>query len=236
LAYPALVLSAAIAGTLGLVCYVMPKMEQIFSGFGGEAGLQLRANMQAMERLFTALLAVVFAAAFAVIFLGVYRKTNEDLAYQIDRRLLNLPILGRFIASWETLNFSFAMEVLSGAGMRVEDGIRAAAAMVSNRAYRRSLMTIREKVLGGYGMAAAFGEETLFPPTLSRWISIGEQSGKTDQVFARISSFFQDEIEQRTSKFLLLIEPAMIALIGLVLLALVGGIVLPLFSIYGTIL
>jgi type II secretory pathway component PulF len=71
---------------------------------------------------------------------------------------------------------------------------------------------------------------------LSRWISIGEQSGKTDQVFARISSFFQDEIEQRTSKFLLLIEPAMIALIGLVLLALVGGIVLPLFSIYGTIL
>jgi type II secretory pathway component PulF len=108
--------------------------------------------------------------------------------------------------------------------------------MVSNRAYRQSLLEVREKVLGGCSMAAAFGEETLFPPTLSRWISIGEQSGKTDQVFARISAFFQDEIEQRTSKFLLLIEPAMIALIGLVLLALGGGIVLPLFSIYGTIL
>jgi type II secretory pathway component PulF len=189
-----------------------------------------------MEGMFAAILAACTVLAFTVLSLGIYRKTNTDAAHSIDRRLLSVPLLGRFIASWETLNFSFAMEVLSGGGMRVEDAIREAAAMVSNRAYRLGLDTVREKVIGGCSLSAAFGEEKLFPPALSRWISIGEQAGKTEQVFTQIRSFFQDEIEQRTSKFLLLIEPAMIGLIGLVLLALTGGILLPLFSIYGTIL
>jgi type II secretory pathway component PulF len=120
--------------------------------------------------------------------------------------------------------------------MRVEDAIGEAAAMVSNRAYRQGLDEVREKVLGGCSLSAAFEEKKLFPPALSRWISIGEQAGRTEEIFSQIRSFFQDEIEQRTSKFLLLIEPVMIALIGLVLLALTGGILLPLFSIYGTIL
>jgi type II secretory pathway component PulF len=236
LAYPALVLSAAFAGTLGLVFYVMPKMERVFSGFGEEAGLRLRENMRTMEGMFTAVLTVCAGLTFTVLSLGLYRKTNTDAAQSIDRCILSVPLLGRFIASWETLNFSFAMEVLSGGGMRVEDAIREAAAMVSNRDYRQSLGAVREKVLGGYSLSAAFGEEKFFPPALSRWISIGEQAGKTEQVFTQIRSFFQDEIEQRTSKFLLLIEPAMIGLIGLVLLALTGSILLPLFSIYGTIL
>lgn len=236
LAYPALVLTTAASGVLGLVFYVIPKMEQIFSGFGGDAGTRFRANMQAMEELFTVLIIIFFTLVFTALGLGIYRRANEDFACGTDRRLLGIPLVGRFIASWETMNFSFAMEVLCGSGMRVEDAIREAAAMVSNRAYRQALNAVREKVLGGYSLAAAFGEEKLFPPALSRWVSIGEQAGRTEQVFTRISSFFQDEIERKTSKFLLLIEPALIGLIGLVMLALTGGMLMPFFSIYGTIL
>jgi type II secretory pathway component PulF len=71
---------------------------------------------------------------------------------------------------------------------------------------------------------------------MGQWAAIGERSGKTEQVFSRLRSYFQGELERRSAKFILLIEPAMIALIGLVILALVTGILLPLFSAYGTIL
>jgi type II secretory pathway component PulF len=149
---------------------------------------------------------------------------------------LKLPLAGGFISSWETFNFAFAMEVLTGGGISVEDAIREAADLVTNRLYRESLFKVRERVLNGGGLARAFLENGVFPPCLGHWIAVGERGGKTEQVFAQIRSYFQDELERRSSLFILLIEPVMIAVIGVVILCLVTGILLPLFSVYGTIL
>jgi type II secretory pathway component PulF len=128
------------------------------------------------------------------------------------------------------------MEVLTGGGIAVEDALCEAADLVSNSAYRSSLLKVRERVLNGGSLAAAFLEETVLPSGLGQWVAVGERAGKTELVFTRIRSWFQEELEQRTSKFLLLLEPALITLIGLVILGLVAGIILPLFSVYGTIL
>jgi type II secretory pathway component PulF len=71
---------------------------------------------------------------------------------------------------------------------------------------------------------------------MSQWIAIGERSGKTDRVFSQLRSYFQDEVEQRTGKLLTLVEPVMIALIGVFLIALISGVIVPLFTMYGSIL
>jgi type II secretory pathway component PulF len=234
--YPALVLIVALLGTLGLVFFVMPKMEIIFAGFGGDAGNTIRRNMQTLE------LWLIIPASIAILIpgaLGILRKMEDwypDINRFIDRLLLNLPLAGGFITSWETFNFAFAMEVLTGGGISVEDAISEAAGLVSNKLYRQSLFEVRERVLNGGSLARAFLENAIFPPCLGHWIACGEQAGKTEQVFAQIRSYFQDEIDRRSSKFILLIEPAMIAVIGMVILGMVSGILLPLFSAYGTIL
>jgi type II secretory pathway component PulF len=228
LAYPALVLAVAFLGTLGLVFFVMPRMELIFAGFGGDAGNSIRRNVRALELALgvPALLAALLATAAASL-----RKSDV-----VDRLALSAPLAGKFILSWESFNFVFAMETLTGGGIPVEDAILEAAGLVSNGAYRRSLLQTRERVLNGGSLARAFSENPFCPPCMGHWSAIGERSGKTEQVFAQLRTYFQGELERRSSKFILLIEPAMIALIGVVILALVAGILLPLFSVYGSIL
>jgi type II secretory pathway component PulF len=228
LVYPVLVLGVAFLGTAGLIFFVMPRMELIFAGFGADAGDSIRRNVRSLELALgipAALGALLFAAA------GVLRKNSV-----IDRLALSLPLAGTFILSWESFNFVFAMEVLTGGGIPVEDAIQEAAALVANRAYRASLLQAREGVLNGGSLARAFSENPFCPPCMGQWAAIGEGSGKTERVFAQLRSYFQGDLERRSSKFILLIEPAMIAVIGMVILALVTGILLPLFSVYGTIL
>jgi type II secretory pathway component PulF len=228
LAYPALVLAVAVLGTAGLVFFVLPRMELVFAGFGAEAGDSIRRNLRALELALgvPAALGALLAAA-----LGVLRKSSV-----MDRLALRLPLAGEYLVFWESFNFVFAMEALTGGGIPVEDAIREAAALVSNGAYRRSLLDARERVVNGGSLARAFFENPFCPPCMGQWAAIGEGSGRTERVFAQLRSYFQGELERRSAKFILLIEPAMIAVIGAVILALATGILLPLFSVYGTIL
>jgi type II secretory pathway component PulF len=228
LAYPALILAVAFLGTMGLMFFVMPKMELIFAGFGGEAGNSIGRNVRALK------LALGVAASLAALIFCAAAFLRKHSA--IDHLALRVPLAGKFILSWESFNFVFAMEVLTGGGIPVEDAIMEAAALVSNRVYRSSLLEARERVLNGGSLAHAFFENPFCPPCMGQWAAIGEGSGKTEQVFAQLRSYFQGELERRSAKFILLIEPAMIAIIGIAILALVTGILLPLFSVYGTIL
>jgi type II secretory pathway component PulF len=228
LAYPALVLAVAVLGTAGLILFVMPRMELIFAGFGADAGNSIRGNVRALELALgvpALLAALLFAAA------GFAR--NNGVA---DRLALRLPLAGEFILSWESFNFVFAMEVLTGGGIPVEDAILEAATLVSNGAYRASLLEARKRVVNGGSLAQAFLENPFCPPCMGQWAALGERSGNTERVFAQLRSYFQGELERRSARYILLIEPAMIAVIGVVIMALAAGILLPLFSVYGTIL
>jgi type II secretory pathway component PulF len=236
LAYPVLVLSVSILGIAALVLFVIPKMETIFSGFGGSAVEMIHTNIRSIKGFFTLLLLIILLIILGLISLRGMAGTNKDLACFLDYQVLRIPIIGDFIASWETLNFTFAMEVLTGGGISVETAIEEAGKLVFNRAYRRSLTLVQGKVLNGGSLSRAFSEEKTVPSCMSQWISVGERSGKTEKIFSQIRSYFQDEIEQRISQFLSLIEPIMITAVGLIIMGLVAGIILPLFSIYGTIL
>jgi type II secretory pathway component PulF len=238
LAYPLFVLVLSVLGTLGLIFFIMPRLETIFGSFGGEAAARIHGNIRGLELALFCLVCLVALPVLSAIFLKKAGGPGalRGLSLALDRLVLRLPLAGGVIAAWESLNFSFAMEVLSGGGVPVEAALREAAAVLGNEACRQSLTRIRERVVNGGSLSAAFSREGIFPPYMEQWIAVGERSGGTEKVFTQIRSYFQEEIDRRTTKLLLLVEPAMIALIGAVILALVAGIVLPLFSIYGNIL
>jgi type II secretory pathway component PulF len=235
LIYPVMVLSLSMAGVLALVFFVMPKMEAIFGGFGGDSAERIRQNIQRIELLLSCFAGFVFTLILAAITLFFLGRRHDEFGRFLDCQLLKVPLLGTFLSTRESLNFSFAMEVLSSGGIPVEAALEEAAQVVSNRAYRRSLFIVRERVINGGNLSAAFAGDKIFPPYMGRWIAIGEKSGRTETVFSQIRSYFQEEIEQQTAKFLLLIEPALIAVIGLVIMGLIVSIILPLFSFYGNV-
>jgi type II secretory pathway component PulF len=236
LIYPVMVLSLSMAGVLALVFFVMPKLETIFGGFGGDSAERIRQNIHAIELLLSCFAGIVFTLILSTVVLFCLGKHRSEFGRFLDYRLLKIPLLGTFLSTKESLNFSFAMEVLSSGGLPIESALEEAAQVVSNRAYRHSLFMVRDRVINGGNLSAAFASDKIFPPYMGRWIAIGEKSGRTETVFSQIRSYFQEEIEQQTAKFLLLIEPALITLIGVVLMGLIAGIVLPLFSIYANVL
>ncbi len=236
LAYPVLVLIVSVFGAIGLALFVMPRLEAIFTGFGGNAADGVRKNIQNMETVMIAGGIFFVLLALTIFVLRSLSKKNKALAYVLDRGLLFLPFVGRFVSSWETLNFSFAMETLAAGGVSVEAALQEASAVVSNSAYRQALLEVKADVLKGGSLTSAFSSRREFPAYLSQWIAIGERSGKTERVFSQIRTYFQAEVEQRSAKFMTLIEPALIVVIGMLMLALVMGVIVPLYSMYGSIL
>jgi type II secretory pathway component PulF len=71
---------------------------------------------------------------------------------------------------------------------------------------------------------------------MSQWLIVGERTGKTEQVFSKIRNYFQNQTEQTIARGMVLIEPVLIALVGLFLILLIMTVIVPVFSLYGTVL
>ena len=236
LAYPLLVLAISLIGTMGVVVFLLPRLESIFAGFGGQATENLKENIRFMNILLIGFTAFTVIAVAAIIIAVVARKKNDSFALALDRLILRIPYLGGFIVALETLNFSFAMETLASGGVPIESAIAEAARVVGNGAYKNALVRSRSAVLRGEPVSQAIAECPELPTYLSRWIAVGERSGQTEKVFSQIRTFYQGEVSRRTQKFMALVEPALIVLVGLILMAIVLLFIVPLFSMYGSLL
>jgi type II secretory pathway component PulF len=236
LIYPCMVLCVALFGLTGLSVFVIPRLEAIFRDFGGEAAIQLQSNMQRLQH---GLISIAISIVILILLgIGIHQtaKRNIRLRQDLDRLKLYVPVIGRFLTAWQTLNFTFAMETLTAGGITVETAISKAKAVVSNEAYKAALEKVSEDIEKGTPLSEAFSKHKEFPEYMSQWLIVGERSGKTEQVFSQIRTYFQNETERLIARFMILIEPTFIILIGLLLLFMVIAIIVPLFSLYGSIL
>lgn len=236
LAYPLLVLAVSLVGTLAVVVFVVPRLEIIFEGFGGAAGERLRANVRTMNALLLSAAFLGLAGIGAAALFRLARFRSAAAAAFLDRIVLRLPVAGPFAAALETLNFSFAMETLVAGGVPIEAAMEEAAAVAENAAFRAAVLDARRDVVRGIPLSVAFGEREEFPPYLSRWISVGERSGQSVRVFAQVRAYFQGEVDRGMQRFMALVEPALIAAVGIVVLLIVLLLIVPLFSMFGSIL
>ena len=236
LSYPLLVLAVSVSGAAGIAFLLLPRMETMFESFGGDAVLSIKSNMRAMRWALSSIAAGIGLSSAAAIAAAIARRRSGTARGTVDRALLRAPLLGPFISSMETLNFAFAMETLSSAGVPVEAAIEEASAVVGNLAYRTALLAVRSEVVKGRPLSAAFADRREVPPYVGRWLAVGERSGQTEKVFAQIRSYFQRDVERRTGRVMALAEPVLIVAVGALVIALVLGFVVPLFSMYGSIL
>lgn len=236
LSYPILVLAVALLGTGAVVFLLLPRLQSLLKGLGEGNASEIRSRILFATRFFRAVLVAVVAAAAAVCALLGARKRGGPLAVSIDRAALALPALGGLLTNWETLNFAFAMEVLTQGGVSMESALAEAARTLGNAAYRSAILSARKDLLAGACFSDALATRAEVPSYMARWVAAGERSGQTDRVFAQIRSYFQAEIERKTARFAAVLEPALIVVVGGVVLFLVAAFVLPLFSLYGALL
>lgn len=236
LLYPSLVLFTALFGTLGMTVFILPKFQTMFQEFGGEASVALNKNIANLEIYSMFVLGVLLIVCLSILILYQKQKSNIKLKRKLDSFILRIPFINNILISWQTLNFSFAMETLTAGGVTIENAIEEAKNVVSNEYYKESLDNVVSDIRKGIPLSAAFSLQSIFPSYLSKWIFVGEKSGKTEKVFSNIRNYFQNEIDRRSNQFMVLIEPMLIILVGIILLILVITVIVPIFSLYGSIL
>jgi len=234
--YPLMVLILAISGCIGIVIYVLPRMMEIVSAFRVTNDETVMMSMNAVVTNIWLAFSFFVLLIIAVCFVRIARKTNKRVRLFTDRAILRIPRVGSILKSYQTLEFAFAMEMLTGAGIPVAAALREAATVVKNQAYADALMRVYDKVLAGDRLSDSIKEHAEFPSYLSTWISVGERTGKVENVFSQIREYFQQDVEQASDLIMSMIEPVFTLLVGVVVLILIIQFVLPIFSLYGKVL
>jgi type II secretory pathway component PulF len=232
LIYPVLVLVVAMVGITGVATFVLPRVKDMFDQLGSE----LPARITAMMRLLNGAIAfgavVLGGLIVAGLVLTVLRRSDTALAETLDRLVLKVPVLGRMRYLREVLNLLFAMETLTGGGFTIEDALAESARIVGNRAFRAGLLSAREAIVRGESLAAALLSTPVFSPRIGRWVAVGERSGQIEQVFGQLRRYYQGEIEKWSARFMSLVEPVLILLVGAIIFAIVFFFIIPIFSLY----
>ncbi len=236
LLYPAIVLGVALVSALLVVLVLFPRLRDIFSQLGPGMGQRVESLMASLNTSFVAIGMIIVLGAALLVFTVRARRRGGPLAVRIDALILRIPLLSTVLMDRELLNFAFAMETLTAAGVSVEEALSEGAGAIGNKALEAAVSGTRERVLKGEPLSTAFSRNPLFPQRISRWVGVGERVGHVEKVFGQLRAFYQQEVEKWINRLMTLIEPALIVAMGILIVLFVVLFIIPIFSLYGNIL
>jgi len=230
LLYPILVAVVATAIVAGLLVYVVPQVVQVFQ--------QSRQALPLLTRALISLSDFLRAAwpFLLLLFIGITTGVLLALRRPVLRRrwhafLLRLPWLGSLIRGVDTSRFASTLAILVGGGVPLLAALASGARAMGNVVMRDAVERTTERVREGASLARALGETRNFPPLLVHLVASGEMSGKLQQMLERAARLETQALERRLAVFLTLLEPAMILVMGAVVLLIVLAILLPIIQL-----
>ncbi len=230
LIYPVLVTVVAVMIVTGLLIYVVPQVAQVFQQSRQNLPLLTRALIGLSDFLRDAwpyIVALIFggtmAARMALRHAGVRRRWHV--------LLLRLPGLGLLIRGVNTSRFASTLAILVGGGVPLLNALQSGARVMTNAVMREAIERAIGRVREGTSLARALGETRVFPPLLVHLVASGEVSGKLEQMLDRAARLETQALERRLTVFLTVLEPAMILVMGGIVLLIVLAILLPIIEI-----
>jgi len=230
LIYPAVVASMAVVITLLLLLKVIPIFKGIFSGFGAELPkptLVLIAISDGMQKYFPYIIGIIIAI---MIFVMRYTKTEKG-KLRIDSLLLKLPVFGVLFKKVAISKFTRTLSTLIKSGVPILSSLDIVGKTAGNKAIEKAVEAVRANVREGESIAEPLARSKLFPPMVVRMVSVGEQSGQLESMLSKIADFYDEQVDTAVSVLTSLIEPVIIAFLGIVIGTIVICMFLPIFKV-----
>ncbi len=232
LAYPAIVLVIAVLVVAVILWKVVPAFAELFVGLGAELPLPTRIVIEVSEQSIVIFPLTVGAAIVGGLLAGRYLQTPEG-RLRADRAMLRVPLVGPVLRKVAVARFSRTLGTLLRSGVPILEGLDITARTAGNAALERAIVQARRRVERGESLAAPLKASGMFPPLVSQMIGAGESTGALDAMLARIADFYDGEIDEAVDRMLAMLEPALIAVLGLIVGAIVVSMYLPLFEVAG---
>jgi general secretion pathway protein F len=228
--YPIVLTGLALGIVVLMLVYVVPRVVGVFETTGQELPALTRALIATSDFLQTWWPALLLAAV-GLLLLSARLLRREPIRRRVHRWLLRMPLVGRVIRGVNTARFTRTLSITTASGVPVLEALRISGTVVNNLPMRDAIEAASVRVSEGGAIGRALSESKLFPPMSIHLISSGESSGDLDQMLARAASHQENEMDSVLSTMLSVLEPALIIIMGLMVLVIVMAILLPIFQI-----
>lgn len=230
LTYPILLSLVALAVVTGLMIYVVPQVTGVFAQFGQTLPWPTRLLIAISDLLRAHGLWLLIGGAVSVA-AGVLALRQPPVREAAQRGLLRLPLAGRLLRAIDTSRFARTLALLTASAVPLLEAIGIAAQVVSLKPLHRALVQVGLRVREGHGFARALADTRQFPPIAVRLIQSGETSGRLDAMLAEAADHQERELDTALGMAMAALGPAVILLVGGMVLFIVLAILLPIFDL-----
>ncbi|MDD5424193.1 MAG: type II secretion system F family protein [Candidatus Omnitrophica bacterium] len=224
LIYPAVVIFMAIAITTFLIIFVVPTFKNIFSTIGVSLPLPTLILIAISDIMRKWILFVIIAIIVLVFLVSRLIKTDRG-ALAWDKLLLKIPVIGQLLRKVAVARFARTLSTLQKSGVSILTALEIVGKTSGNKVIEQAVTQTKLSIKEGESIAQPLTASKVFPPMVTRMISVGEQTGKLEEMLSKVADFYESEVDAAVSGLTSLIEPLIIAFLGIV----VGGIVVSMF-------
>jgi type IV pilus assembly protein PilC len=228
--YPVVVLLMSLVAVVIMLTFIVPIFSNMFSSLGGKLPLPTQLLVYASHAM---VFVLPIGAAGAIAFSIWWRanKNTEKVRSVVDPLKLKLPVFGPLLTKIAIARFSRNFSNMIGAGVPILTALRIVGEVSGNWVLQKALVDVAESVRQGESIAVPLTDAGVFPAMVTQMISVGEDSGSLETMLEKIALFYDAEVQSTTEALTSLIEPLLIAFLGVVVGGMIIALYLPIFQI-----
>ncbi|MCR8721401.1 type II secretion system F family protein [Pseudomonas syringae USA007] len=229
--YPAAVLIVAVIVSGILLIKVVPQFQSVFAGFGAELPmftLMVIGLSEVIQQWWIAIVVAFFAGFF--LFKKAYKK-SQRFRDSIDRLLLKIPVIGPLIFKSSVARYARTLATTFAAGVPLVEALDSVAGATGNVVFKNAVNKVKQDVSTGMQLNFSMRATGVFPSLAIQMTAIGEESGALDNMLDKVATYYEDEVDNMVDSLTSLMEPMIMAILGVVVGGLVIAMYLPIFKL-----
>jgi type IV pilus assembly protein PilC len=228
--YPTAVMIVAFIITTILLLFVIPTFEDLFKGFGADLPAPTQFVI-GLSKFFQSYWWAVFGGLIGGV-VGILKAKEKSLKFRefLDRFSLKIPIIGEILNKAAIARFARTLSTMFAAGVPLVEAMNSVAGASGNVVYSTAIYKMRDQIATGTSLTASMLEVNLFPNMVVQMVSIGEEAGSLDSMLGKVADFYEEEVDNLVDSLSSLLEPLIMAVLGVLVGGLVISMYLPIFK------
>lgn len=228
--YPIAVLVMAFIVTSVLLIFVIPQFESLFADFGADLPALTKFVVD-LSKVFTEQWYLIFGGIGATIYgFGQAKQRSKTFSNALERMSLKAPIVGNLLTKAAIARFARTLSTMFAAGVPLVEAMESVAGSVGNIVYYEAVMKMRDDISTGTSITVSMDQVGVFPNMVVQMSSIGEEAGSLDTMLGKVADFYEQEVDDAVDALTSLLEPLIMAVLGVLVGGLVIAMYLPIFK------
>lgn len=230
LVYPMIIVIGMAIVMAIMMLFVIPTLTNLYSELNADLPLPTLIVI-AISNFFVNFWYIVLGLIIGSYFGFQTWKSSESGRYILDGFLLQVPVWGTLQRNINLAEMTRTVGLLAGSGTPIIEALQNTAKSARNERYSEAMMNVSKKIEKGMGLGTAFSQDELFPPLVAQMARVGEETGKLDEVMLKTSAYFEGEAERIIKALTTILEPVILAVLGVSVGFLIISVILPIYNL-----